>query len=161
MDKDVNFGIKDSDKVIVENAVEDAINSLGGFELVEFTFKKLYGKLNLTAFIWKKSGISLDDCEFVHNSISPVLDKFDDMFASDYVLNVSSCGLDRKIVSNDDFRRALDTDVEAFDTDSKSYHGVLIAYSDEDFTLRSGGKYGKDIVLSRKNITKVQPFIRF
>lgn len=158
---DKNFGISENNMTLIKNAVEDAVSIIDGFELVEFEFKKQYGKLNLTAYIWKKDGVSLDDCEYVHNILSPILDEYDDMFASDYVMNVSSCGLDRKIVTNDDFRRAMDTELEAVDISGNIYRGILCDYCDESFTLRSGGKYGKDLILTRNNITKVQPYIRF
>ena len=85
----------------------------------------------------------------------------EDDFADDYYLNVSSSGLDRKIVTNDDYRRALDTEIECFDGSKKKTHGTLVAYDADTITLKTEGKNPKNIVLTRKNLTKVQPYVRF
>lgn len=149
----------------VENEVREmaqkAVQNFDGVELVDVSFYKQYGKLNVEAFLWKKEGISLDDCEAVHNVLSGMLDAIEDDFADDYVLNVSSSGLDRKIVSDDDFRRALDTEIECFDGSKNKTHGILVAYDDEIITLKTEGKKPQNIVLTRKNLTKVQPYVRF
>lgn len=146
----------------IRESVEEAILSYGqGVECVEIKFFKEYGKLNLTVYIWKKEGISLDDCEAVHNIVSPSLDALDTLFPDEYVLNVSSSGLDRKIVTDDDFRRALDTDIEIVNADKSKVHGILISYDDEHIELETSGKKPQNIIISRKNTTKVQPYIRF
>lgn len=139
----------------------EAVSFVDGAELVDLTFYKQYGKLNVEAFLWKKAGISLDDCEKVHNALSSLLDTVEDEFSDDYVLNVSSSGLDRKIVSDDDFRRALDTEIECFDSQKKKLHGVLVGYDADSITLKTDGNKPKEITLTRKSLTKVQPYISF
>lgn len=144
----------------IRNAVK-SVAELDGIEVVDVEFYKEYGKLNLTVLIWTKSGITLDDCEKVHNLVSAELDKYDDMFDGDYVLNVSSSGLDRKIVSNDDFRRALDTEIECVDGQKNVVHGILKSYDDENIVVFVDGKKPQDKTISRKILTKVQPYVRF
>lgn len=139
-----------------------AVQSAGdGIELVDVSFYKQYGKLTVEAYLWKKEGIGLDDCEKVHNLFSASLDALEDDFADDYVLNVSSSGLDRKIVTNDDFRRALDTEIECIDAQKNKTHGVLISFDDENVVVRTDGKKPKEITLKRNLLTKVQPYVRF
>ncbi|MDE7373529.1 MAG: hypothetical protein K2N18_05650 [Clostridia bacterium] len=133
-------------------------NSFEGIELVEVKYFKQYGTPAVELLIWKKDGISLNDCEAVHNVVSEELDKFDSAFSSAYNLNVSSLGLDRPIVTDDDFRRALDTEIECIDTNKKKTHGVLKAYDTENIVLSQGAQ-GKNI--KRNNLTKVQPYVRF
>lgn len=149
----------------VENEVREmaqkAVDSFEGTELVDVSFYKQYGKLNVEVFLWKKQGISLNDCEAVHNVLSSLLDTVEDDFADDYVLNVSSSGLDRKIVTDDDYRRALDTEIECVDDKKNKTHGILVAYDAETATLKTEGKKPQNITLSRKTLTKVQPYIRF
>ena len=149
----------------VENEVREmaqkAVDSFEGTELVDVSFYKQYGKLNVEVFLWKKQGISLNDCEAVHNVLSSLLDTVEDDFADDYVLNVSSSGLDRKIVTDDDYRRALDTEIECVDDKKNKTHGILVAYDAETATLKIEGKKPQNITLSRKTLTKVQPYIRF
>ena len=87
---------------------------------MDVAFYKQYGKLTVEAFLWKKEGIDLDDCEKVHNLLSAKLDSIEDAFDEDYFLNVSSQGLDRKIVTNDDFRRS--TPRSKFSTETRKNH---------------------------------------
>ena len=85
-----------------------------GYEIVEVNFSKEYRRLNLNFFIYLKGGVDLNDCENFHNALDSLLEELSDKFPDDYVLNVSSPGLDRPILSDDDFRRALDTEIEVF-----------------------------------------------
>lgn len=153
--------INESVEEKVRSFANDAVSGFDGVELVDVSFYKQYGKLTIEAFLWKKEGISLNDCESVHNVLSDLLDTIDDDFADDYVLNVSSSGLDRKIVTDDDYRRALDTEIECVDNQKNKTHGILVAYDDEQITLKTDGKKPKEITLSRKILTKVQPYVRF
>lgn len=146
----------------VKNLALAAVQNVGdGIELVDVSFYKQYGKLTVEAYLWKKEGIGLDDCEKVHNVFSVLLDALEDDFADDYVLNVSSSGLDRKIVTDDDYRRALDTEIECIDAQKNKTHGVLVSFDDENVVVRTDGKKPKDITLKRNLLTKVQPYVRF
>ena len=146
---------------VKELALSAVQNADDGIELVDVSFYKQYGKLTIEAFLWKKEGIDLDDCEKVHNLLSASLDELEDDFADDYVLNVSSSGLDRKIVTDDDFRRALGTEIECVDNQKNKTHGLLVAYDDENVTVMTGGKKSKETILKRNLLTKVQPYVRF
>lgn len=145
----------------IERIVADTVTGVdSGFEVVEVRYTKEYGRFNLTVFIWHADEVTLDDCEKVHNALSDALDKVDDLFPDEYVLNVSSSGLDRPIVTDDDFRRALGTEIEAIAPEC-TYRGTLTAYTAEDFTILTGGKYEKEKTINRNNKTKVQPYIGF
>ena len=106
MSNEIAVEVREKVKNLALEAVKETDENI---ELVDVAFYKQYGKLTVEAFLWKKEGIDLDDCEKVHNLLSAKLDSIEDDFDEDYVLNVSSQGLDRKIVTDDDFRRALDT----------------------------------------------------
>lgn len=144
--------------------VQPSIEELG-YELVETKFNVFYNKLNLTFFIYKKEGIDMDDCEKVHNIISEKLDAIEDKFDVEYVLNVSSPGLDRPICTNDDFRRNLNQDIEIVenkDNAKKTLHGILISYNDEEICLEVQYKNKKETInVERRNITKARPFVKF
>lgn len=147
--------VKEKSKVIAESM---------GYEIVEVNFSKEYRKLNLNFFIYKKGGVDLNDCENFSNALDSLLEELADKFPSDYVLNVSSPGLDRPIVSDDDFRRALDTEIEVFINDDKkeAVRGKLKAFDTEKITV-SENKKGqiKEINILRQNIRKAQPWIKF
>ena len=144
----------------VEETVKKAMAAFPDIELVELRYFKEFGKFNLTVFIWKKEGITLDDCESVHNAVSSALDEIQDLFSEDYILNVSSQGLDRQIKTDDDLRRALDTEIQIFE-DKKKTHGILVEYDKDNIHILSGSKTIQNKIISRKQITKIQPYIRF
>lgn len=147
--------VKEKSKAIAESM---------GYEIVEVNFSKEYRNLNLNFFIYKKGGVDLNDCENFSNALDSLLEELADKFPSDYVLNVSSPGLDRPIVSDDDFRRALDTEIEVFINDDKkeAVRGKLKAFDTEKITV-SENKKGqiKEINILRQNIRKAQPWIKF
>lgn len=157
-ERQVKF-LSDDAKNVVENAINTAVSALGEIEIVEIRYSTEYGKDNLTVFIWSPDGVDLDKCENVHNAVSDVLDGYEDLFPEDYVLNVSSSGLDRPIVTDDDFRRALGTEIE-ITADKKKFHGTLTSYDSDNATILTDGKSPKEITFSRNNI-KAKPYIRF
>lgn len=154
------FLLSEDNRNLVEKKIQEAVDAFKGTEVVEIRYFKEYGKFNLSVFIWKKEGVSLNDCETVHNAVSTVLDSFENLFETEYVLNVSSSGLDRQIKSDDDLRRALDTEIEVFE-DKKKCHGVLTAFDNENIEIICGGKSQQNKSILRKNITRIQPYIRF
>lgn len=143
----------------VNSALKEAVEGrFSGVELAEVRYFKQYGTPAVELLIWKKEGITLNDCEAVHSVVSDELDKLDSLFETSYNLNVSSLGLDRKIVSDDDFRRALDTEIECVDSNKKKTHGILKAYDAENVVLLSGSQEKN---IKRNILTKVQPYVRF
>lgn len=158
MANEISLELREKVKNFALEAVKEADDEI---ELVDVAFYKQYGKLTVEALLWKKSGIDLNDCEKVHNVLSAKLDTIDDEFDDDYVLNVSSQGLDRKIVTYDDFRRALDTEIELFDANKKKLHGTLLSFDDENIVIKTDGKNPKETKIQRNLLTKVQPYVRF
>ena len=161
MARDARSALSEDARSKIEKLVEDAVASLGAdYETVEIRYTKEYGKFNLTVFIWHPDEVTLDDCENVHGAVSDALDTVAELFPDDYILNVSSSGLDRPIVTDDDFRRALGTEIEAITPDC-TFRGTLTGYTAEDFTIVTLGKYEKEKTINRNNKTKVQPYIGF
>ena len=161
MARDARSALSEDARSKIEKLVEDAVASLGAdYETVEIRYTKEYGKFNLTVFIWHPDEVTLDDCEKVHGAVSDALDTVAELFPDDYILNVSSSGLDRPIVTDDDFRRALGTEIEAITPDC-TFRGTLTGYTAEDFTIVTLGKYEKEKTINRNNKTKVQPYSGF
>lgn len=67
---------------------------------IEIDFTKESGKWFLRIFLYKESGVTLDDCENVSRSLNPFLD---DIVPVKFYLEVSSPGLDRKIKSDKEY----------------------------------------------------------
>lgn len=64
-------------------------------------------------------------------------------------------------MTNDDFRRALDTEIEIFDRNKKKSHGTLLSFDDENIVIKTDGKNPKEVKIQRNLLTKVQPYVRF
>lgn len=67
---------------------------------IEIDFTKESGKWFLRIFLYKDSGVTLDDCENVSRSLNPFLDE---LVPVKFYLEVSSPGLDRKLKSDKEF----------------------------------------------------------
>ena len=75
-----------------------------GYELVEFVLKGGGKNSVLRVFIDKPAGISHQDCQLVSEQLGTVLD-VEDLIPFSYTLEVSSPGLDRKLVKVSDYTR--------------------------------------------------------
>src|SRR5688572_19707093 len=75
-----------------------------GYELVEFVLRGGGKAWVLRVFIDKPAGITHQDCELVSEQLGTVLD-VEDLIPFSYTLEVSSPGLDRKLVKDSDYTR--------------------------------------------------------
>jgi ribosome maturation factor RimP len=82
---------------------EPGIRALG-FELVDVEYAADGGRNVLRIYIDSPAGITVDDCAKVSRQVSAVLD-VEDPIPEQYVLEVSSPGLDRPLVKREDFER--------------------------------------------------------
>lgn len=92
---------------IVEGAraIAERIAVSEGFELVEIEWKGSRKAGLLRIFIDKPGGVTHGDCETMAKQASTILDIEEVIPEGDYQLEVSSPGLDRKLLKLDDFRR--------------------------------------------------------
>jgi ribosome maturation factor RimP len=75
-----------------------------GYELVDVEFKGAGKNSILRIFIDEPAGISHSDCELVSEQVGTVLD-VEDLIPFSYTLEVSSPGLERKLVKESDYTR--------------------------------------------------------
>lgn len=75
-----------------------------GYELVDLEIKGGGKNSILRLFIDQPSGVSHGDCELVSEQVGTVLD-VEDLIPFSYTLEVSSPGLDRKLVKESDYTR--------------------------------------------------------
>ena len=87
----------------VRELVRQVVESQG-YELFEVEFKGAGKSSVLRIFIDKADGISHHDCELVSEQVGTVLD-VEDLIPFSYTLEVSSPGLDRKLVRESDYTR--------------------------------------------------------
>jgi ribosome maturation factor RimP len=91
------------DRNRIRQLVAMAVESLG-YELVDLEFKGAGNNSVLRIYIDKPDGIAHSDCGLVSEQVGTVLD-VEDVIPHKYTLEVSSPGLDRKLVKESDFSR--------------------------------------------------------
>lgn len=142
-----------------EQIINDVITPMG-YELVEVTYTP--GKNSvLTAYIYKKGGVTLDDCVAVNDALDAPLEANDITGGKAYTLNISSPGLDRPIVTDKDLERNMGEELEAV-TESVTGRkkiktvGVLTSYDADSVVLTS--EKG-ETVLPRADIKSLKVYI--
>ena len=87
----------------VRRCIQEVVESQG-YELVDAELKGGGQNSILRIFIDKPAGITHHDCELVSEQVGTVLD-VEELIPSAYTLEVSSPGLDRKLVKESDYSR--------------------------------------------------------
>lgn len=148
----------------VTELVKPIVEGLG-MELVEVLFAKTKEGDALTVFIDKEGGVSLNDCEAVHNAIDAPLDELDPTDGKPYTLNVSSPGLDRPFKTDRDFAKHIGFKVETslfapIAGVGKKFVATLAAYDPQGgvVTLELDGK---SVAIDRKDIAIIREHIEF
>ena len=87
----------------VRQLVEGVVESQG-YELVDVELKGAGNNSVLRIFIDRADGVTHQDCELISEQVGTVLD-VEDLIPFSYTLEVSSPGLDRKLVKGSDYTR--------------------------------------------------------
>lgn len=135
----------------VQNLLEPIIKNLG-YELYDVLFVKEGKDYYLRVVIDKASGIDLNDCEKVNNSISGILDEAD-YIKDQYFLEVSSSGVERLLRRNSHFEKQIGNKIyvklfKAIDK-KKEIVGILESYNQEELVIK---QENKKINIEVKNI---------
>lgn len=134
-----------------------------GYDVLEVEYAKKVDGMNLTFFIDKPEGITLDDCEKVNNAITDLLDEINVSDDVPYILNVSSAGLDRPIKNEKDFKRNKGKQVEiklyVQQNGQKLFKGTLIGFDNNGYTIQSTN--GEELFFEKDKVALCSPVIEF
>ena len=138
-------------------AIAEQVAISEGLALVEVELKGGRTNLLLRIYIDKPEGVSHADCQRVSEQVSAILD-VEDPFLGSYMLEVSSPGLDRKLVKPSDYlhfagRRARVVLREPVD-DQRVFEGCLAGFEAGRVRLDLGA--GKLKELELENISKAR-----
>lgn len=131
-----------------------------GMELVEIvlTTKEL---TTITIYIYKESGVTLDDCTEVSREIDAILN-LDTLFDDKYMLEVSSPGIDRKLKTLDDYRRNLGKmmEIKLYKAKDgiKTFYGFLDSYDDTHIYIKEEENI---IEFTRDEVSVLREYIDF
>lgn len=134
-----------------------------GYDVLEVEYAKKVDGMNLTFFIDKPEGITLDDCEKVNNAITDLLDEINVSDDAPYILNVSSAGLDRPIKNQKDFNRNKGKQVEIKlyvpYNKQKLFTGALIGFDEKGYTIKNDK--GEELFFEKDKVALCSPVIEF
>ncbi len=85
--------------------IAERVTASQGLELVEIEFRGGGKARMLRLFIDKPGGVTHEDCAFVSREVGTILDMEDAVPGGSYTLEVSSPGLDRKLMKAADYER--------------------------------------------------------
>ncbi|UCF86195.1 MAG: ribosome maturation factor RimP [Desulfobacteraceae bacterium] len=112
--------------------IEPILNEMG-FELVDIEYLSEHGRWVLRIYVDSEDGITLDDCAGVSNEIGDLID-VNDIFEHEYVLEVSSPGLNRPLKKEKDFLKAVGKKVKVKMInpvkERRNFTGYLKAFQD-------------------------------
>ena len=133
-----------------------------GFEVVDVEYVKKSDGMNLTVYIYIPRGVTIDDCEAVHNAVNPVIDELNPTDDKPYIFNISSPGLDRPFKTQRDYERNYGEEVEiklyAPLKGKKLYEGVLLERTEN--VVRIATDKGEESIETNR-IVFVRPLVKF
>jgi len=126
-------------------AVVERVASSSGLEVVEVEFRGGGKSRMLRIFIDKPGGVTHEDCANLSREVGTILD-VEDAVPGSYVLEVSSPGLDRRLVRPQDFERFVGSRVKLTTRQpingNRHFQGMLESFHD--------GKVKLDITPGKK-----------
>ena len=142
-------------KIKIEKVVEEIVNDkieAQGFEIEYIEFVKEGSQNILRIVIDRNEGtVSIDDCETISRSVEDDIDKH---ISQEYVLEVSSPGIERVLRKDKHLEKNIGKEVEVklFKKDekgNKSYTGILNDFSEEKVKI-------EETEISRKDIAQIK-----
>ena len=122
-------------------AIAGRVAGTFGVELVEVELKGGGKARTLKITIDKPEGVTHEDCANVSRDVSTILDVEDAVAGGSYLLEVSSPGLDRKLLTEEDYRRYAGSRVKLMTREpvngNRHFEGRLKSFLDGKLTLET------------------------
>lgn len=108
-----------------------------GFDLVELKLSRFKKNSRLQVFVDSDHGVNIDDCVRLSKAIETIIDG-ENIFEFGYVIEVSSPGLDRPLITVKDFRRRIGENLQIIfnDIEIPPVKGELVAVEETGLELR-------------------------
>ena len=143
---------------MVTAAITPAIQA--PYELVDVEYGKMGGDYVLSIFVDKEGGISLQDTADLSEVISPILDTIKpDPFPEQYMLEVTSPGLERPLKTADAVKKAVGKYIhvklyQAIDK-IKVFEGTLLSFDGTDLIMEYMDKTRKkEVTIPYQTVAK-------
>jgi ribosome maturation factor RimP len=114
-----------------------------GLELVHVEYQPRGASSLLRLYIDKPGGVTLSDCQRISRHVSVLLD-VEDFIPNQYLLEVSSPGIERPLFKRADYERFAGREIQLMTRtkveDRKNFTGVIHEVSDQELSLESEGR---------------------
>ena len=124
----------------LEESIKLAVESLGA-NLYDIVNAKEHDRNIFRVLITAENGISLDKCAEISRMISPILD-IDEPMGGEYILEVSSPGIERKLRKKDHFIASVGEKVKIKNFAMEIFKGELISADNEKIVVKT--EFGDD-----------------
>lgn len=128
----------DAEKI---RAIAGRVAATHGVELVEAEVRGGGKARTLKITIDKPEGVTHEDCASVSREVSAILDVEDAMPGGSYTLEVSSPGLDRKLLRGEDYTRFTGSRIKLMTREpvhgNRHFEGRIISFQDGKLVLET------------------------
>ena len=124
----------------LEESIKLAVESLGA-NLYDIVNAKEHDRNIFRVLVTAENGISLDKCAEISRMISPILD-VDEPMNGEYILEVSSPGIERKLRKKDHFIASVGEKVKIKNFAMEIFKGELISADNEKIVVKT--EFGDD-----------------
>ena len=144
----------------VSELIQPILDELG-FELVDVEYLSDRGRWTLRLYIDREGGVTIDDCARVSNELGDLID-IKDVIEHEYVLEVSSPGLNRPLKKEADFIRVIGKKVRLRTrmplNGQRNFIGTLKDFKEHELFIQSEGQL---ITMAWTNVEKANLVYEF
>ena len=119
----------------LEESIKLAVESLDA-KLYDIVIVKEHNRNIYRVLVTTANGINLDKCAEISRMISPILD-VDEPMNGEYILEVSSPGIERKLRTKEHFKASVGEKVKVKDFATETYKGELIFADDQKIIVKT------------------------
>jgi ribosome maturation factor RimP len=142
--------------------IAERVATSEGLELVDVEYLGRGPAAVLRIYIDKPEGIGIRDCEVVSRQMSAILD-VEDFITRSYTLEVSSPGLDRKLVKPSDYQRysgqLIKVSLKAPRQGPRRFRGKLLCLEGERVSMDNGS--GETVEFNLGDVEKANLVVEF
>lgn len=108
-------------------------------------------------FITKDGGVNLEDCEKVSKLLSPIFD-VEPPVGGDWILEVSSPGLERRLTSIENFANSINELVKITSKNNENLSGKILNVKNDEITLQT---QNGETIINFNDIKKAKTYIEW
>ena len=119
----------------LEESIKLAVESLGA-SLYDITTVREHDRNIFRVLVTAEGGVTLDKCAEISRMISTILD-VDEPMSGEYILEVSSPGIERKLKKVDHFLASIGEKVKVKNFATEVFKGELISANEEKIVIKT------------------------